>query len=120
MRDRALRPHPRSSRGSGAAAGIRCAIDVSDGLVQDLGHVCEAAGVGAAVRLAELPVSEDLAQRSRRRRGAGGDGGEDYELLLTGRRRSSRVAGACDAVTVVGEMVEARSAVRFLDERGTS
>jgi len=59
-------------------------IDVSDGLVQDLGHVCRASGVDAEVELAALPV----AGACRRALGAAAAsfaavGGEDYELLVS-------------------------------------
>ena len=59
---------------------VHAAMDVSDGLVQDLGHLCRAAGLGAVVEAARVPLSE--AAR------AAGDlarcltGGDDYELLM--------------------------------------
>jgi thiamine-monophosphate kinase len=59
-------------------------IDVSDGLVQDLGHLCRASGVAAEIDLARLPVAIAC------RRALGGraatfaaGAGEDYELLVT-------------------------------------
>ena len=63
--------------------GIAAAcIDVSDGLVQDLGHLCRAGSVGAEVEAVAVPLSEDA-------RAAGPEwlascltGGDDYELLL--------------------------------------
>jgi thiamine-monophosphate kinase len=60
-----------------AARLSRAAIDVSDGLAQDLGHVCDESGVGARVALEALPVMRGatLAQAL--------SGGEDYELLFT-------------------------------------
>lgn len=58
------------------------AMDVSDGLVQDLGHLCRAAGIGAVLDAAAVPLSPAA-------RAAGPDwlatcltGGDDYELLL--------------------------------------
>jgi len=59
-------------------------IDVSDGLLQDLGHICRASGVGAVVETAKLPISRAL----RRAFGPGAvdyalRGGEDYELLFS-------------------------------------
>ena len=80
-----MRPQPRVDAGASARSmrGSRCAIDISDGLVQDLGHVCEASGVGAEVRLERVPLDanlvaaypDDAAMMAL-------TGGEDYELLL--------------------------------------
>jgi thiamine-monophosphate kinase len=57
-------------------------MDVSDGLVQDLGHLCRAAGLAAEIEAALVPLSDPA-------RAAGPDwlatcltGGDDYELLL--------------------------------------
>ncbi len=66
-----------------AIAGIASAsMDVSDGLVQDLGHLCRAGALAADLDSAALPLSEAARQ-------AGSDwlvtcltGGDDYELLL--------------------------------------
>lgn len=62
-------------------------IDISDGLVQDLGHILRASGVGARVHLDQIPVSLDAKQMT------GGNSakalqralsdGEDFELLFT-------------------------------------
>ena len=63
--------------------GVRCAIDISDGLLSDLGHVCECSGVSATVHAKQVPVCTGCS-------GAPDDctmfaltGGEDYELLFT-------------------------------------
>jgi thiamine-monophosphate kinase len=112
---RHIRPLPRIMEGrAGVAVGVRCGIDVSDGLLQDLGHVCEASGVGAIVHADTIPVSGEL-------RVAYPDealemactGGEDYELLLTGQRK--RMAGL--PVTVIGEIV-AGSGLQLIDGEG--
>jgi thiamine-monophosphate kinase len=80
------RPSPRLAAGA-LLARRRLAsamIDVSDGLMQDLGHLCAASGVGARVEVAQLPCRAAV-------RHAGIDlalaGGEDYELLFTVPRR---------------------------------
>jgi thiamine-monophosphate kinase len=82
--------HPRARIAEGlaaAAAGARAAIDVSDGLARDLGHLAEASGISAVVEIASLPLAPGLADAAA---SLGLDpvalalgGGEDYELLLT-------------------------------------
>jgi thiamine-monophosphate kinase len=68
---------------------VPAAIDISDGVWQDLGHVLERSGVGAKVNSAALPLSAAY------RRVCGGDydlalrGGDDYELLFCLRERIS-------------------------------
>jgi thiamine-monophosphate kinase len=100
---RQRRPEPRLALGRALVGLATAAIDVSDGLVQDLGHVCDASRVGASLRLAELPLSAAY-----RRRTAGRDdpwkpalsGGEDYELCVT--VPGPRVRRALDAARAVG------------------
>ena len=117
--------HPQPSLEAAAAAveaGLRCAIDVSDGLLQDVGHICKMSGVSAVVRADELPVDPDL-------RDAYPDdalhlaaaGGEDYELVLVGERdRIDRVAETVvSPLTVIGEIVaRTEPLVSLVDERG--
>jgi len=62
--------------------GPRAMIDLSDGLSVDLGHVCEASGVGADVHAPAVPIHPDARNRPDPLAAALGDG-EDYELLLT-------------------------------------
>ena len=91
-----------------AIAGIASAgMDVSDGLVQDLGHLCRAGGLSAEIDSSLVPLSEPA-------RAAGPDwlvtcltGGDDYELLLAvppSREAALRqaVAAAGMAVTRIG------------------
>jgi thiamine-monophosphate kinase len=83
---RQRRPEPRLALGWALRGIASAAIDLSDGLVQDLGHLCLASGVGASLRLAELPLSPAYLRAT-----AGLadpfapalSGGEDYELCLT-------------------------------------
>src|SRR6202000_1804562 len=66
-----------------AIAGVASAgMDISDGLVQDLGHICRASNLTAEIDAAKIPLSAQA-------RSAGPDwlptcltGGDDYELLL--------------------------------------
>ncbi|MDP2675709.1 MAG: thiamine-phosphate kinase [Dehalococcoidia bacterium] len=114
-----LRPRPPLAAARRAvAAGVPCAIDISDGLLQDLGHVCEMSGLGAVVRAAAVPVSDEL-------RDAYPDdalalacaGGEDYELLLVAPAETLEALGP--EITVIGEMVEhAERRPRLVDGSG--
>ena len=78
-------PEPRLALGAALRGVARAAMDVSDGLAQDLGHLCRAGGVGAVLDLAALPLSPAAAAIVAADRGwlprlaAGGD---DYELLF--------------------------------------
>jgi len=78
-------PEPRLALGQALRGVARAAMDVSDGLVQDLGHLCRAAGCGAEISAAALPVSP--AARAALTADAALlplilTGGDDYELLF--------------------------------------
>ncbi len=117
-----FRPEPRLVAGQALArAGIRAAMDISDGLVGDLTKLCDASGVGAVVRQRDVPVSDALRSRFPDRWSSLAlTGGEDYELLFTGREETVREAAeTIDVrVTVIGEIVEASRGVSVLDADG--
>lgn len=77
---RQRRPEPRIALGQVAARFASAGMDVSDGLAQDLGHLCAASRVGVALDLERLPLSP--AVRSALGPEGALQGGEDYELLL--------------------------------------
>jgi len=83
LRLRLDRPTPRTMLGRLLAGKASAAIDVSDGLVADLGHVCTSSGVAARIEVGQIPVSASaegyLEQLGWRPVLAGGD---DYELLF--------------------------------------
>ncbi len=60
----------------------RAAMDVSDGLFQDLGHICRASGVSAVVEAAAIPLSPAARATGSDWRETAWVGGDDYELLL--------------------------------------
>jgi thiamine-monophosphate kinase len=119
-----LLPRPQLAAGAIAAAnGLRCAIDVSDGLLQDLGHICEASGVGAVVRGPDIPLSAGLlAAYPEEALELACTGGEDYQLVLTGPEhlvRDTLQEADLEDAAVIGEVAEDPShAVRLLDEHG--
>jgi thiamine-monophosphate kinase len=80
------RPAPHLAWAHAAARDVSAAIDVSDGLLQDLGHLCLASGVGADLDSSALPISEALLSVSGSRARAADfalRGGEDYVVLAT-------------------------------------
>ena len=81
-------PAPRVALGILLRGVARSAIDVSDGLVADLGHICERSRLGAVVEYALLPASPVMRRFSGRSeaRAAALSGGDDYELLFTAAR----------------------------------
>ena len=118
---RQRRPRARLALGRALGGIARAAVDVSDGLVQDLGHLCEASGVGAVVEVERLPLSRAYRAAVRGRAGpweAALAGGEDYELVaaVPPRRLAAARAAARRArtpVAVVGRF-EAGRGVRVV------
>jgi thiamine-monophosphate kinase len=80
------RPVPRLAAGAILARlGVRCAIDISDGLASETHHLARASGVGIEVDLDRLPLAPAAVEALGSRRAIEGalSGGEDYELLFT-------------------------------------
>ncbi|HET7931549.1 MAG TPA: AIR synthase-related protein [Rhodanobacteraceae bacterium] len=79
------RPEPRVAAGLALRGIAHACIDVSDGLLADLGHVCAASGVGAELAAEALPLSDALrgAFDARACREFALSGGDDYELCFT-------------------------------------
>lgn len=116
-------PVPRVAEGAILAShGITTAIDISDGLVADLEHVCEASNVGATVELDRVPVHRLVREHFPDHMELALYGGEDYELLFAGTQASVdrvRDSVACP-VTVIGSIgrSEPRTRVRIVDSQG--
>lgn len=108
------KPLPRVALGTALRGIARSAIDVSDGLLADLGHICERSAVAAVLELDALPRSPLMRSLARHRvvQNALLAGGDDYELCFTApqaRRASVLLAGARarTPVTRIGRMVHA-------------
>ncbi len=80
LADRYRLPQPRLALGRAVAGIAHAGMDVSDGLVQDAGHLCRAGGVGCVIEAADVPLSP--AARAAGRLALCLTGGDDYELLL--------------------------------------
>ncbi|EWG97905.1 thiamine-phosphate kinase [Halomonas sp. BC04] len=107
--ERYLLPQPRLDAGQALRGLANAAIDISDGLLADLGHVLAASGVGARVDVEALPLAEGLLQAldPERARQAALGGGDDYELLVSlpadaMAEATHRLAGLGLALTPVG------------------
>lgn len=116
-------PQPRVALGRALVGIASSAIDVSDGLVGDLGHVLNRSSVAAVVELDALPRSADLAaQADALQRECLLAGGDDYELVFTApaARREAVVEAARAAATRVTRIgrIEAGSGLRFVDAAG--
>lgn len=117
-------PEPRIELGRAGLGTVSAGIDISDGLLADLGHICRASRVGARIELPRLPV----AQAVRKVLSAGQEyhaallGGDDYELCLTVPAENTAVLmelaeGLGVELTVIGE-IEAGDRVRYLNQSG--
>jgi len=115
---RSLLPEPRAGL---ALAGIAsAAIDVSDGLVQDLGHLCAGAGLSAVIQAALVPNSPQAAAFGPDYLEARLTDGDDYELLLAvPPAHEPALVAACGAlrVTKIGTF-QPGAGVRVLSETG--
>jgi thiamine-monophosphate kinase len=124
-----LRPTPRVSAAALLVAhGVRCAMDLSDGLLGDAQRLADASDVGVVLEAARVPVAPALARLFPDDALALAlGGGEDYELLCAGSDAVLAAAAAAlaahgePALTVVGRLVAAPAAgprVQVVDARG--
>ena len=118
-------PDPRTELGPLVSGIAHAMIDVSDGLLADLGHICETSGVAAVIELASVPLSPaarvivagdpDIQPRL-------AAGGDDYELLFAAPGGSSGAIAAMSSrlglpLTMIGK-IEAGSGVKLVDTDG--
>ncbi|MGH8215197.1 MAG: thiamine-phosphate kinase [Rhodanobacteraceae bacterium] len=120
------RPEARVSAGQALRGLASACIDVSDGLLADLGHICTASGVAAEVDVDALPVSAALRAEfdAATCRGFALAGGDDYELCFTapparGEEIATVFARMGLLVSGIGRIV-AGGGVRVLDPDGNS
>jgi thiamine-monophosphate kinase len=123
LRQAHLLPNPRVPEGQTLVEkGVRCGMDVSDGLVGDLAHICAESKVGARINVDLVPVAPAVTTCF----GESGlamalTGGEDYELLFTaGTQIMNKVIKAMPCpVMVVGEITaENTGKVKLVDNSG--
>jgi len=118
-------PEPRTELGPQLAAIANAMIDVSDGLLADLGHVCEASEAAAVVELAALPLSpaaQAVVAAEPSIRPLLAAGGDDYELLFTASENAAAaIAGLSTRlglpIAPIGR-IEPGAGVRLVDADG--
>jgi thiamine-monophosphate kinase len=118
LRQRLEQPTPRLEIGQQLAGLASSAIDISDGLLADLGHILDKSGVGARLDLAKLPFSSSMSKVNR----AAAErfalrSGDDYELCFTVPAEHSshiehRFAGLC---THIGSITN-DDGIYFIDD----
>ncbi|WP_449371492.1 thiamine-phosphate kinase [Thiomonas sp.] len=117
------RPTPRVTLGLALRGLAHAAIDVSDGLLADLGHILRQSRVGAVVQADDCPASASLRdQPLMRRRLCQLAGGDDYELLFTAppAARAAVTVAAAQAITPVTRIgrIDAEPGLRLIDASG--
>ena len=117
--------HPAPGLDSGprlAACGVKAAIDTSDGLLSDLGHICEASRTGAVIYEQNLPVHRLLKRYFKQEYPELVlTGGEDYQLLFTAEPETmdTVIKTMKPAPAVIGEIISGKSGkITVLDASG--
>ena len=110
-----------------SSLGVNAVEDISDGLASEIGHICDASGVGARLYLTKVPVADGVdsvtALTGERAIDLAVSGGEDYELVFTlpAELRTLVIQTLEDAgikITAVGEILEASHGVTAVDWDG--
>lgn len=112
------RPVARIMEGQRLLAKASAMIDISDGLIQDLGHICQASDVAAEIYSHLLPVEDNFFEIGKKVITNPIElalcGGEDYELVFTA--PSQTIEGL--STTCIGKIVSAPPSVKVKDEKG--
>jgi thiamine-monophosphate kinase len=123
--DRYRLPQPRLALGEGLVGVAHAMLDISDGLIGDLNHLCAVSGVSAVLEAARVPLSPAVRAALTRDPALLAPvlgGGDDYELVFTAPRAAEPALAALAAalalpITMIGR-IEAGSGVRVIDETG--
>lgn len=111
-------PSPRLAAGVLLRRFASAALDVSDGLLQDAGHIAAASDLVAEIQVDEMPLSEALRRRAGEDRARlwGLTGGDDYELCFT--VPPAREGAMCTAMAEAGHRVTAIGVMRAAEPDG--
>ncbi len=120
-----FKPMPRVQEGQVLVEqGVTTAIDISDGLVADLDHLCQSSRVGAKIYVEKLPVHPLVMANFPNYQELALYGGEDYELLFAADEATiERAKQALNCpVTVIGNITGERSLTRvtIVDDKGNA
>jgi len=119
LEQRYFLPEPKLELGAALRGIAHAAMDISDGLVQDLEHICKASGVGATLYTQQLPLSnaaDELIKTDAHLWQHILNGGDDYEILFTAPTSKQSVL-ATFPVTAIGEITTGNG-VTVVDESG--
>lgn len=126
--DRYLHPQPRMALAAAIRRHASAALDVSDGLIGDFGHICAVSGVGGTIEAEAVPLSraaKKLVTAEPRLLETALTGGDDYEILATipprdrgAFERAARRAGV--AVTRIGQVTDGQGAPVVIGGDGES
>jgi thiamine-monophosphate kinase len=118
LKERFYRPVARVEAGLALGPLATAAIDVSDGLLADLAHVCKASGCGAAIDIERVPLSAELLSMFPPQEALAHalGGGDDYELCFTAPpSRADEIEAALEAagtpVRRIGQLVAGQTVV---------
>jgi thiamine-monophosphate kinase len=123
LKEAFLHPYPRITEGQLLVEqGVKTAIDISDGLISDMNHICKASQVSARIDVECMPILPTVkAHFEDKAHELALSGGEDYELLFTGSTEAIdkvKTMASCP-ITVIGEITTAQpSQVTVVDEKG--
>jgi thiamine-monophosphate kinase len=118
LKERFYRPMPRVGAGLALGSLATAAIDVSDGLLADLAHVCKASGCGATIDVERVPLSAELLSLFPPQEALAHalGGGDDYELCFTAPpSRAEEIEAALEAAGTpmrrIGQLVAGQTVV---------
>jgi len=118
LKERFYRPVPRIGAGLALGPLATAAIDVSDGLLADLGHICKASGCGATIDVERVPLSAELLSLFPPQEALAHalGGGDDYELCFTAPpSRAEEIEAALEAAATpvrrIGQLAAGQAVV---------
>jgi thiamine-monophosphate kinase len=122
IESRLNRPTPRLQQGQALCGIASSAIDISDGLVADLGHILQASAVGASLQVDKLPLSQALRQHLSPKSAwnLALSAGDDYELCFTvppNQEKALKKSLKARSYTRIGT-IDSTSGLRCLDANG--